>query len=268
MFTRCPSCKSEISFEPPENFEFLPDGYRHRLQCPNCGIAIGVRIPKPPPKVIEEINIDNIINPNNESGLVLVKEKEKPLRKRRQRGYEESQITRTLIIFFISLFFFFWPFISYGVNSLQKSKTIPAGLLLYFFDIDPINVLVEMINLSKAKDKIGLREFFANNVMTNTANLFGMFLMITALICIILCILGFVAKRYLRSTTMVVSLIVGILGIGTLLFPMFRSLSVIGIENFFKEVINKGRYIYFVYPIIGLLQLVLGFVFMRRYEEE
>ena len=267
MFTRCPSCKNEISFEPPENYEFLPDGYRHRLQCPNCGIAIGVRIPKPPPKVIEEINIDNIINPNNESGLVIVNEKEKPLRRRRQRGYEESQITRTLIIFFISLFFFFWPFVSYGINSLQKSGALP-NQSLYLFDIDPINVLVEMINLSKAKDVVGLREFFANNVMTNTANLFGMFLMVTALITIIFCILGFVAKKYLRGSTMVVSLIVGLLGIGPLLFPMFRSLSQIEIENFFKEVVNKGRYVYFLYPIVGLLQLILGFVFMRRYEED
>lgn len=270
MFTRCPSCKSEISFEPPENYEFLPDGYRHRLQCPNCGIAIGVRIPKPPPKVIEEINIDNIINPNNESGLVIVNEEKKPKRRRRQRGYEESQITKTLIMFFFSLFFFFWPFLSYGINTLQKSETIPSSLLMYFFDIDPITVLVSVINLSKAKDTIGLRTFFQENVMSNTANLFGMFLMVTALIIIILCILGFVAKKYLRGSTMVVSLLVGLLGIGTLLFPMFRSVSIEGgIQRFFVEdVVGRGKYIYFVYPILALVQMVLGFVFMRRYEEE
>ena len=74
MFTRCPSCKSEISFEPPENFEFLPNGYRHRLQCPNCGIAIGVSIPKPPPKVIEEINIDKYSSITTECENSMIKD--------------------------------------------------------------------------------------------------------------------------------------------------------------------------------------------------
>ena len=46
MYTRCPSCRAEISFEPPANMESLPDGYKHRIKCPSCGVTIGVKINK------------------------------------------------------------------------------------------------------------------------------------------------------------------------------------------------------------------------------
>lgn len=46
MYTRCPSCRAEISFEPPANIDSLPDGYKHRIKCPSCGVTIGVKIPK------------------------------------------------------------------------------------------------------------------------------------------------------------------------------------------------------------------------------
>ena len=48
MFTKCPSCHTEISFEPPKN---APAGYKHRLKCPNpnCGVTISVVIPSKQP---------------------------------------------------------------------------------------------------------------------------------------------------------------------------------------------------------------------------
>lgn len=46
MYTRCPSCRAEISFEPPANAASLPDGYKHKIKCPNCGVTIGVKIPR------------------------------------------------------------------------------------------------------------------------------------------------------------------------------------------------------------------------------
>lgn len=46
MYTRCPSCRAEISFEPPANASNLPDGYKHKIKCPSCGVTIGVKIPK------------------------------------------------------------------------------------------------------------------------------------------------------------------------------------------------------------------------------
>ncbi len=46
MYTRCPSCRSEICFDAPANVESLPDGYKHRIKCPCCGVTIGVKINK------------------------------------------------------------------------------------------------------------------------------------------------------------------------------------------------------------------------------
>lgn len=48
MFTKCPSCHTEISFDPPKN---APAGYKHRLKCPNpnCGVTISVVIPSKQP---------------------------------------------------------------------------------------------------------------------------------------------------------------------------------------------------------------------------
>lgn len=45
MYTRCPSCRAEISFEPPADAASLPDGYKHRIKCPSCGVTIGVKLP-------------------------------------------------------------------------------------------------------------------------------------------------------------------------------------------------------------------------------
>ena len=46
MYTRCPSCRAEISFEPPVHADSLPDGYKHKIKCPSCGVTIGVKIPR------------------------------------------------------------------------------------------------------------------------------------------------------------------------------------------------------------------------------
>ena len=48
MFTKCPSCHTEISFDAPKN---APAGYKHRLKCPNpnCGVTISVVIPAKQP---------------------------------------------------------------------------------------------------------------------------------------------------------------------------------------------------------------------------
>lgn len=48
MYTRCPSCRSEISFDPPANKDSLPENYRHRIKCPSCGVTIGVKINQAP----------------------------------------------------------------------------------------------------------------------------------------------------------------------------------------------------------------------------
>ncbi len=48
MYTRCPSCRSEISFDPPANKDSLPENYRHRIKCPSCGVTIGVKINQNP----------------------------------------------------------------------------------------------------------------------------------------------------------------------------------------------------------------------------
>ena len=48
MYTKCPACRAEISFEAPKNIADLPQGYRHRLRCPNCGVTIKVKLPDAP----------------------------------------------------------------------------------------------------------------------------------------------------------------------------------------------------------------------------
>lgn len=42
MFTKCPSCHADISFEAPVN---APAGYKHRIKCPSCGVTMSVNIP-------------------------------------------------------------------------------------------------------------------------------------------------------------------------------------------------------------------------------
>ena len=44
MYTRCPACRSEISFEPPADMASLPEDYRYRIKCPSCGVYIGVKL--------------------------------------------------------------------------------------------------------------------------------------------------------------------------------------------------------------------------------
>ena len=46
MYAKCPSCGAELSFLPPSNIESLPNGYKHRMRCPHCGVTFGVSIKK------------------------------------------------------------------------------------------------------------------------------------------------------------------------------------------------------------------------------
>ena len=272
MFTRCPSCGREIVFTPPENAEFLPDGYRHRLQCPNCGIAIGVKIPKPPPKVIEEINVDNLVNPNNESGLVLVNQDEKKRRKRHRyyRRYEEGQISKSLAMFFFALFFFIWPFIAYGLNAL-RGGAIPNDVNLYFFDIDPIGFFIKLIEASKNDGTHGVQKIFNEYAGGGTADMLGFLMMVTSAVLLVFMILALVAKKYPRILPMVFSLVIGLISLAVLLWPMFKSLSVPGgIAGFFNGengIIRTKKLIYIAYPIIGFAQMLCGFIFMRPGDE-
>ena len=64
MYTRCPSCRAEISFEPPVHADSLPDGYKHKIKCPSCGVTIGVKIPR------HEVAVQPTFVPQNPNAVV------------------------------------------------------------------------------------------------------------------------------------------------------------------------------------------------------
>jgi len=66
MYTRCPSCRSEITFEPPANMDSLPEGYKHRIKCPCCGVTIGVKLNMPAEDTVATFQPANPFATNNE----------------------------------------------------------------------------------------------------------------------------------------------------------------------------------------------------------
>lgn len=263
MYTRCPSCRAEISFEPPANMADLPDGYKHRIKCPSCGVTIGVKIPRQ--DALAEVQPTyQPANSNATSSEAVYNtgiaefdgtENEKPTKK--------TGIPRNLFMFFISLIFIVLNILSYLVA--KNILVLPL----------PTNIEPYITSLFEAFSGLLVWEYLVTNFASfQSAIAVGgwiAFISIFALLEIALPALNLIisfacmcAKKYSRVFNTLFSLAFATLCVLMLFVPFIITPASYGnaIGNYFVSLIQQGSIGLIVLAALGFVQFLFSLFFL------
>lgn len=246
MYTRCPSCRAEISFEPPANAASLPDGYKHKIKCPSCGVTIGVKIPR-----IDAEAIQPTFTPANPNAApsetvfsaapvpVSSKEAEKEMKKEKKSGGRGKNV----FMLILSLLAVVVSCLGYLYTKGTLKVEIMAGLAI-FDGISPIELLI--------KDAKSLFEDIPTAIITLLPTIF----FLLAAIEVIVTVIGTAVNRYGKTFNLIWGLLIVGAAVCTLLQPVLYGAALgieVGIGDYFKGLIEDKAYLAFVGAGLGVL---------------
>lgn len=264
MYTRCPSCRAEISFEPPANAESLPDGYKHKIKCPSCGVTIGVRIPK----TDSTADIQPTFTPANPNAVssepvfVAAPPADFDAKAAAKAAKKGGGRAKSAVMFIFSLLIVAVCCLGYLVNQKVIEIELLNGLSI-FDGITPIAKMIEnMADVKATWFDPGVTYALTYLLPSITFVLAG----ILAVVSLICCFVG----KYSR----VFGLIFGLLVFGgtvcTVLQGFFIGMLItaeLGIDppsilDYLKGIIEDKNYLVFVGAGLGLLTFVLSLSFL------
>lgn len=289
MYTRCPSCRAEISFEPPANMESLPDGYKHRIKCPSCGVTIGVKINKidtAPATLVQQAPAYTQPQTNFEPVYTNANEEAVPQKKVKAK---HSGVGRNVTMMIMSLLFIALSVVGYLVNT--NAIKIKGGLYgIGFFDgISSWNLLIQ--------NPSAFASLFSD-VGLGIITIVSMVLFTLAGINFIVALVSACGKKYGRAYNLIMSIILAAGAIVILFVPMLyakdtnhlnylleqhcgiilmssntdsyaiytalESGEALTFMSYIKDyAIGKGLYLLFAGLGLGVLQLLFGLCFCK-----
>ena len=253
MYTRCPSCRAEISFEPPANMESLPDGYKHRIKCPSCGVTIGVKINKidtTPATLVQQApaytqpqtNFEPVYANDEAAAVPQTKVKAK-----------HSGIGRNVTMMIMSLLFVALSVVGYLVNA----GTIENDLfgIRYLDGISCWNAMIQDFGAFKA---------YFDNPVVGILTILPMIVFTLAGINFIVALVSACGKKYGRAYNLVMSVILAGLSVFMVFYP-FICFNAEGEEllPYLLGIVEEQEFALFVSAGLGLLQLILGLCFCK-----
>ena len=258
MYTRCPSCRAEISFEPPANMESLPDGYKHRIKCPSCGVTIGVKINKidtTPATLVQQAPA--YTQPQTNFEPVYANEEAAAVPQTKVKA-KHSGIGRNVTMMIMSLLFVALSVVGYLVNA-GTIKTDLFGIS-WFDGITYWNMLIQ--------DADAFSLLFSD-VLGGILTIIPMILFTLAGINFIVALVSACGKKYGRAYNLIMSIVLAA-GAIVLMFRPFladlvtdKTLYEGNILAFFLNTIEGQQYMFFVSAGLGLLQLIFGLCFCK-----
>ncbi len=256
MYTRCPSCRAEISFEPPANMETLPDGYKHRIKCPSCGVTIGVKINKidtqaatlvqqAPAYTQPQTNFEPVYN--NEETVAA------PAKKAKHSG-----VGRNVVMMLMSLLFVALTVVAYFVNA-GKIKNDLFGIGAF----DGISGWIALV-----KDTDFFKVVFDQSVLLGIIYILPMALLVLAGINFIVAFISACGKKYGRAYNVVSGILIGLIAIAVL-FAQFvlKNKEGLGFGAYYKAFVTK-EYVVLAGAALGLLQIIFCLCFTKSLERK
>lgn len=262
MYTRCPSCRAEISFEPPANAANLPEGYKHRIKCPSCGVTIGVKIPR----VDTTATIYPTYNPANpnatafepvyQANAATVPASYAPAKPAKKAG-----TARNIVMLLFSLVFIAFSVIGYLVskgtiefnNALLGAFTITNGIGVWELVVTNGSII------------------FQHGILNGVLTLVPLILFTVAGINALIAIICLFCKKYSRVYNLIASIIMGAFACLCLFLPYLSMIDVgvqIAIGDYFTDYIIGGeQYFLLVCAILGLLQFIFSLIFLKSMEK-
>lgn len=259
MYTRCPSCRSEISFEPPANLNNLPEGYKHRIRCPNCGVTIGVKIPRQEayleaqptytPSNPNATSFEPVYNAGTAQSYADESAAAAKPAKKKGTGRNVFMLTLSLLLVAVSV-----------VGYLIKKNIIPVpGELVWlvpFYHLDGISCWELLFTDFEAM------QLLFTDAAFGIATILPMILFGLAVINLLVSLISLFGGKYGRAYNVVMSLLIAVVAVCCIFKGWFMYPDV-GIGEYFKQLIESQFYVLFAVAALGVIQFVFSLFFIK-----
>ena len=264
MFTKCPSCRTEISFEPPSN---APAGYKHRIKCPNpaCGVTISVALPSKQaaapvtatgapiaaPATTPEASVpqDAALEATKSSGKVKYKGR-----------------ARSFMMLLFSLIFVALNVVSYLISTGKMSGIAAIGLVASGTSFVPFNGIPLFIAI--IKDFATVKALFVGDFMVFNLIVFVLpaALLLFAGILTLSNLIGFIAGKYGKTGNVIFSLFTFIFAAGIMFQGFIVAILMkapIDFAAYFQNLLNNSL-ISIIAAGVGLLFFIFAIIFAAK----
>lgn len=265
MYTRCPSCRAEICFQPPANAANLPDGYKHRIKCPNCGVTIGVKLPgrdaiaQVQPTFAPQNQGAFSPEPVYNAGIAETVPADAAAAKSSSRAAAKAQKktgrSRNVMIFIFAALLVVCSVLGYFFLQGDIDIMQMSGLVYY----DGVTQL-EMMAEDTTPFALLFEESVADGLVAVLPTIFFLGSILTAAIALI----GFIAKKYSRLLNLILALGMLAVSLCIVLYPFLLT----GMDGaseimaeYFVNIIESEEYLIFAPAGIGVLHVLFAFIF-------
>lgn len=265
MYTRCPSCRAEICFQPPANAANLPDGYKHRIKCPNCGVTIGVKLPgrdaiaqvQPTfaPQNQGAYSPEPVYNAGIAETVPADAAAAKSLSRAAAKAQKKTGRSRNVMIFIFAALLVVCSVLGYFFLQGDIDIMQMSGLVYY----DGVTQL-EMMAEDTTPFAMIFEESVADGLVAVLPTIFFLGSILTAAIALI----GFIAKKYSRLLNLILAL--GMLAVS--LCIVLQPFLLTGMDGaseimaeYFVNIIESEEYLIFAPAGIGVLHVLFAFIF-------
>ena len=296
MYTRCPSCRAEICFQVPDNAANLPDGYKHKIKCPNCGVKIAVRLPNrdaiaaPQPTFMPQNPNAFPAEPVYTAPVDTAPVDEKAAKRQARAAAaanRKSGRSRNVMIFIFAALLLVCSLLGHffadqGGATMEdimgdimgetgSSEELTAGDFLSALSaFDGVGMLEDIAGDEMTAEYI--KAIFEENVADGLVTVLPIIFFLGTLLTAALALVGFIAKKYPRLIHLILAL--GLLAVSAcilfqpFLFSYAGELELDLAQYFMETVIGDMNFLLLAPAAIGVLHTLFALIFLKSMKKK
>lgn len=296
MYTRCPSCRAEICFQVPDNAANLPDGYKHKIKCPNCGVKIAVRLPNrdaiaaPQPTFMPQNPNAFPAEPVHTAPVETAPVDEKAAKRQARAAAaanRKSGRSRNVMIFIFAALLLVCSLLGHffadqGGATMEdimgdimgetgSSEELTAGDFLSALSaFDGVGMLEDIAGDEMTAEYI--KAIFEENVADGLVTVLPIIFFLGTLLTAALALVGFIVKKYPRLVHLILAL--GLLAVSAcilfqpFLFSYAGELELDLAQYFMETVIGDMNFLLLAPAAIGVLHVLFSLIFLKSLKKK
>lgn len=292
MYTRCPSCRAEICFQVPDNAANLPDGYKHKIKCPNCGVKIAVRLPNrdaiaaPQPTFMPQNPNAFPAEPVHTAPVEAAPADEKAAKRQARAAAaanRKSGRSRNVMIFIFAALLLVCSLLGHffadqGGATMEdimgetgSSEELTAGDFLSALSaFDGVGMLEDIAGDEMTAEYI--KAIFEENVADGLVTVLPIIFFLGTLLTAALALVGFIVKKYPRLIHLILAL--GLLAVSAcilfqpFLFSYAGELELDLAQYFMETVIGDMNFLLLAPAAIGVLHTLFALIFLKSLKKK
>lgn len=296
MYTRCPSCRAEICFQVPDNAANLPDGYKHKIKCPNCGVKIAVRLPNrdaiaaPQPTFMPQNPNAFPAEPVHTAPVETAPVDEKAAKRQARAAAaanRKSGRSRNVMIFIFAALLLVCSLLGHffadqGGATMEdimgdimgetgSSEELTAGDFLSALSaFDGVGMLEDIAGDEMTAEYI--KAVFEENVADGLVTVLPIIFFLGTLLTAALALAGFIVKKYPRLVHLILAL--GLLAVSAcilfqpFLFSYAGELELDLAQYFMETVIGDMNFLLLAPAAIGVLHTLFALIFLKSLKKK